>query len=131
MWARVKAPVSDEPRWPLVPKLTRCAGSAMSGTRSKNARSSFVRSTRSSFGAGLPARGEAAIVACSCEAPDSPYATAPPSAIEAQFQEKPGDAPRERAVDRRVVGADRRDRREVRRGPVIRRGAVRDDQRRV
>jgi hypothetical protein len=31
MCARVKAPVNDEPRWPLVPKLTRCAGIAEVG----------------------------------------------------------------------------------------------------
>ncbi len=35
MWASLKALRSDDPRWPDVPKATRCAGSDGSGRRSK------------------------------------------------------------------------------------------------
>src|SRR5262245_50431192 len=58
MWASVNVPCSDEPRWPLVPKLTNWLGSLGSGRRSKYSRSSRARSTRSCIGAGWPARGE-------------------------------------------------------------------------
>ena len=57
----MKLPLSDEPRCPLVPKLTRWLGSLMSGLRSKYSRSSRAKSTSNSFGAGLPASGEIAI----------------------------------------------------------------------
>src|SRR5580704_9616497 len=61
MWASVNVPCSDEPRCPLVPKLTNWLGSLRSGRRSKYSRSSRATSTSSSFGAGLPARGEIVI----------------------------------------------------------------------
>src|SRR5208337_4230799 len=57
-WASVNEPRSDEPRCPLVPKLTRCSGSSRSGRRSKYSRSRRARSTSISLGAGFPARGE-------------------------------------------------------------------------
>src|SRR5262245_4403878 len=60
MCASLKEPRSEEPRWPLVPKLTRWAGSPISGLRSWYSRSRRARSTRRSGGAGLPARGEGA-----------------------------------------------------------------------
>ena len=34
MWASVKVPLSGVPRWPLVPKITRCVGSSKSGLHS-------------------------------------------------------------------------------------------------
>src|SRR5690242_4302523 len=58
IWASVNEPLSEEPRCPLVPKLTRCPGSSRSGPRSKYSRSRRPRSTRKSLGAGLPASGE-------------------------------------------------------------------------
>ena len=61
MWASLKAPVSDDPRWPDVPKATRCAGSAGSGAASWYAASNRSTSTRSAGSAGRPARGSIAI----------------------------------------------------------------------
>src|SRR5271166_3872224 len=58
IWASVNEPRSDEPRCPLVPKLTRCSGSPRSGWRSKYSRSRRAGSTSISLRAGLPARGE-------------------------------------------------------------------------
>src|ERR1039458_3262823 len=58
MCASVKVPTSEDPRWPLVPKLTTWVGSLTSGLRSKYSRSSRATSTSISFGAGLPASGE-------------------------------------------------------------------------
>src|SRR5215831_9846582 len=61
MWASVNDRWNGEPRCPLVPKLTRWAGSSTSGRQSKYSRSSRDRSTSISLGAGLPASGEIAI----------------------------------------------------------------------
>src|SRR6266446_5004522 len=61
MWASVNDPRKGDPRCPLVPKLTRWAGSSRSGRHSKYSRSRRARSTSISFGASLPARGEIAI----------------------------------------------------------------------
>ncbi len=58
MCAYVKLPCSEEPRWPLVPKITACVGSLRSGRRSKYSRSSRAVSISISFGAGCPAKGE-------------------------------------------------------------------------
>src|SRR5262245_21164451 len=58
MCASLKEPRSEEPRCPLVPKLTHCAGSPVSGVRPKYSRSRRARSTSISFGAGFPASGE-------------------------------------------------------------------------
>src|ERR1019366_3491414 len=58
MCASVKVARSDDPRWPLVPKLTIWVGSRRSGLRSKYSVSSRATSTSISFGAGLPASGE-------------------------------------------------------------------------
>src|SRR5271169_3539821 len=67
MCASVKVPCSDEPRCPLVPKLTSWLGSFRSGLRSKYSRSRRATSTSISFGASLPARGE--ILTCPLESP--------------------------------------------------------------
>src|SRR5438105_5918794 len=61
MCASLNEPCSGDPRWPLVPKATRCAGSSGSGRRSKYSRLSRDRSTSISFGASLPASGEMVI----------------------------------------------------------------------
>src|SRR5919197_1540316 len=58
--ASMNVPPSDDPRCPLVPKLTRCVGSLMSGKRSKYPRSRRATSINSSVGAGRPASGEMA-----------------------------------------------------------------------
>ena len=58
MWASVNEPVRGEPRWPLVPKLTSCAGSTGSGTRWWYSRTRRPGSTSISGGAGWPASGE-------------------------------------------------------------------------
>src|SRR5438046_7043030 len=58
MWASLNDRWKGEPRCPLVPKLTRWAGSLGSGRHAKYARSSRARSTSIAFGAGLPASGE-------------------------------------------------------------------------
>src|SRR5512139_5087 len=55
--ASLKVPLSDEPRWPLVPKLTRCAGSPGSGTRARYSWRSLPISASRSVGAGWPASG--------------------------------------------------------------------------
>src|SRR5262245_53156441 len=65
MCASLNAPLSDEPRWPLVPKLTFCAGSSTFGRRSKYACSSAAVSARRLFGAGFPASGEMVTI-CRC-----------------------------------------------------------------
>src|ERR1700730_11139430 len=74
MWASVNDPWKGEPRCPLVPKLTRWAGSLRSGRHSKYSRSRRDRSTSISFGAGLPASGEIAIRVV---LPSGPSAAAP------------------------------------------------------
>src|SRR5664280_3537077 len=58
MCASVKVAWSEDPRWPLVPKLTIWVASLRSGLRAKYSASSRATSTSISFGAGLPARGE-------------------------------------------------------------------------
>src|SRR5436305_4911773 len=63
MCASLKDPRDEDPRCPLVPKLTSWVSSARSGPRSAYSRSSRAGSTRISRGAGRPARGEIAIVA--------------------------------------------------------------------
>ena len=50
--AAVRLPSNGVPRWPLVPNLTRCRGSARSGTRSRNIRRSRSTSMSASGGAG-------------------------------------------------------------------------------
>src|ERR1700736_1543375 len=74
MWASVNDRRNGDPRCPLVPKLTRCAGSSTPGSQSKSSRSSRDRSTSISFGAGLPASGEIAIRVV---LPSAPSAAAP------------------------------------------------------
>ena len=56
----VKVPVSGEPLWPLVPKITIWLRSLISGRRATYSCSSRAKSTSSFFGAGRPARAEIA-----------------------------------------------------------------------
>ena len=58
MWASVNEPVSGEPRWPLVPKLTSWRGRPGPAVRSWYSRSSRAGSISISGGAGWPASGE-------------------------------------------------------------------------
>ena len=57
MWFSLKLPSNEQPRWPEVPKATRCAGTDGSGFTAVYAASSLPMSTRMDFGAGLPASG--------------------------------------------------------------------------
>src|SRR5215475_7487175 len=65
--ASVNEPWNGDPRCPLVPKLTRWAGSSASGRHAKYSRSSRDRSTSISLGAGLPASGDIVIGRSSLE----------------------------------------------------------------
>src|SRR4029077_2775503 len=53
----LKVRCNEEPRWPEVPKTTRCAATEGSGRRSAYALSSAPTSMSDSAGAGLPASG--------------------------------------------------------------------------